>query len=115
MGADPLHGGVDSCGLCRLRADQGQLVFRFLFALSVAVGLTPEMLPMVVNACLAKGSAAMGQKQTVVKNINAMQGFRSMDIRGVDKTGTLTGDAILLEYYMDISGMKATEFWISPI
>lgn len=76
----------------------------FLFALSVAVGLTPEMLPMVINACLAKGSAAMGQKQTVVKNINAMQGFGSMDVLCVDKTGTLTGDAILLEYYMDLLG-----------
>ncbi len=81
----------------------------FLFALSVAVGLTPEMLPMVVNACLAKGSAAMGQKQTVVKNINAMQGFGSMDILCVDKTGTLTGDTILLEYYMDILGNESEQ------
>ena len=79
----------------------------FLFALSVAVGLTPEMLPMVINACLAKGSAAMGKKQTVVKNINAMQGFGSMDILCVDKTGTLTGDEILLEYYMDILGNES--------
>ena len=76
----------------------------FLFALSVAVGLTPEMLPMVINACLAKGSAAMGKKQTVVKNINAMQGFGSMDVLCVDKTGTLTGDKITLEYYMDVLG-----------
>lgn len=59
-----------ACGLTK-----GNWFSAFLFALSVAVGLTPEMLPMVVNACLAKGSAAMGQKQTVVKNINAMQGF----------------------------------------
>lgn len=79
----------------------------FLFALSVAVGLTPEMLPMVVNACLAKGSAAMGKKQTVVKNINAMQGFGSMDVLCVDKTGTLTGDTIWLEYYMDILGNES--------
>ena len=60
------------------------------------------MLPMVINACLAKGSAAMGKKQTVVKNINAMQGFGSMDVLCVDKTGTLTGDQISLEYYMDV-------------
>ncbi len=79
----------------------------FLFALSVAVGLTPEMLPMVISACLAKGSAAMGKKQTVVKNMNAMQGFGSMDILCVDKTGTLTGDTILLEYYMDILGNES--------
>ena len=81
----------------------------FLFALSVAVGLTPEMLPMVINACLAKGSAAMGKKQTVVKNINAMQGFGSMDILCVDKTGTLTGDVISLEYYMDVLGNESEQ------
>lgn len=88
-----------ACGLTK-----GDWLAAFLFALSVAVGLTPEMLPMVINACLAKGSAAMGKKQTVVKNINAMQGFGSMDILCVDKTGTLTGDKITLEYYMDVLG-----------
>ena len=91
-----------ACGLTK-----GDWVSAFLFALSVAVGLTPEMLPMVINACLAKGSAAMGKKQTVVKNINAMQGFGSMDILCVDKTGTLTGDEITLEYYMDILGNES--------
>ena len=85
-------------------ATKGNWISAFLFALSVAVGLTPELLPMVINACLAKGSAAMGKKQTVVKNINAMQGFGSMDVLCVDKTGTLTGDQIVLEYYMDILG-----------
>ncbi len=75
-----------------------------LFALSVGVGLTPELLPMVVNACLAKGATAMSRKQTIVKNLGAMQGFGSMDLLCVDKTGTLTGDKILLEYYMDIFG-----------
>ena len=88
-----------ACGLTK-----GDWLAAFLFALSVAVGLTPEMLPMVINACLAKGSAAMGKKQTVVKNINAMQGFGSMDVLCVDKTGTLTGDKIILEYYMDVLG-----------
>lgn len=88
-----------ACGLTK-----NDWVSSFLFALSVAVGLTPEMLPMVLNACLAKGSAAMEKKDTVVKNINAMQAFGSMDILCVDKTGTLTGDEILLEYYMDILG-----------
>ena len=91
-----------ACGLTK-----GNWFSAFLFALSVAVGLTPEMLPMVINACLAKGSAAMGRKQTVVKNINAMQGFGSMDMLCVDKTGTLTGDTILLEYYMDILGNES--------
>lgn len=78
-----------------------------LFALSVGVGLTPELLPMVVNACLAKGSQAMGREQTIVKNIGAMQGFGSMDVLCVDKTGTLTGDKIVLEYYMDILGNES--------
>lgn len=91
-----------ACGLTK-----GNWFSAFLFALSVAVGLTPEMLPMVINACLAKGSAAMGKKQTVVKNINAMQGFGSMDILCVDKTGTLTGDVISLEYYMDVLGNES--------
>lgn len=93
-----------ACGLTK-----GDCISAFLFALSVAVGLTPEMLPMVINACLAKGSAAMGKKQTVVKNINAMQGFGSMDVLCVDKTGTLTGDQITLEYYMDILGNESTK------
>lgn len=91
-----------ACGLTK-----GDWFAAFLFALSVAVGLTPEMLPMVISACLAKGSAAMGLKQTVVKNINAMQGFGSMDILCVDKTGTLTGETIILEYYMDVLGNES--------
>lgn len=78
-----------------------------LFAMSVAVGLVPELLPMVINACLAKGSYYMSKKNTVVKNINAMQSLGSMDILCVDKTGTLTGDKIELEYYMDILGNES--------
>ena len=76
----------------------------FIFAVSIAVGLTPELLPLVVNACLAKGSYSMNHKQTIVKNINAMQGFGSMNVLCVDKTGTLTGDTVILEYYMDVLG-----------
>lgn len=88
---------------------QGDWSTSILFALSVGVGLTPEMLPMVVNACLAKGSSSMAKKQTIVKNISAMQGFGSMDVLCVDKTGTLTGDQIILEYYMDILGNENQE------
>lgn len=91
------------CGLTK-----GNWIEAFLFGLSIAVGLTPELLPMVVNACLAKGCYQMGQKQTIVKNINAMQGFGSMDILCVDKTGTLTRDEILLEYYLDILGNESS-------
>ena len=74
------------------------------FALSVSVGLIPEMLPMVITACLDKGSLSMSKKQTIVKNINAMQSFGSMDVLCMDKTGTLTNESILLEYYMDVLG-----------
>lgn len=74
------------------------------FSLSIAIGLTPEMLPMVAAACLAKGSFSMSKKKTIIKNINAMQGFGSMDIICMDKTGTLTNENILLEYYMDVFG-----------
>ncbi|MCQ2506983.1 MAG: magnesium-translocating P-type ATPase [Lachnospiraceae bacterium] len=88
---------------------QGDWATSLLFALSVGVGLTPELLPMVVNACLAKGSSSMGKKQTVVKNISAMQGFGSMDVLCVDKTGTLTGDQLILEYYMDILGNESSK------
>ena len=86
---------------------KGNWLQALLFALSVAVGLTPELLPMVVNACLARGGFQMGKKQTIVKNINAMQGFGSMDILCVDKTGTLTSDTVVLEYYMDLLGNES--------
>ena len=81
----------------------------FAFALSVAVGLMPEMLPMVITACLARGSLAMSRKQTIIKDINAMQGFGSMDVLCMDKTGTLTNESILLEYYMDVLGNESAE------
>ena len=87
----------------------GKWLESFAFALSVAVGLMPEMLPMVITACLAKGSLAMSKKQTIIKDINAMQGFGSMDVLCMDKTGTLTNESILLEYYMDILGNENTE------
>ncbi len=79
----------------------------FIFALSVAVGLTPELLPMVASSCLARGTFQMGKKQTIVKNSNAMQGFGNMDTLCVDKTGTLTRDRVVLEYYMDVLGNES--------
>lgn len=87
----------------------GKWLESFAFALSVAVGLMPEMLPMVITACLAKGSLAMEKKQTIIKDLNAMQSFGSMDVLCMDKTGTLTNESILLEYYMDILGNENTE------
>ncbi len=86
---------------------KGNWLESFLFALSVAVGLTPEMLPRVVSAWLATGSYQMSRERTVVKNINAMQTLGSMDVLCVDKTGTLTDDTIILEYYMDILGNES--------
>ncbi|MCL1901381.1 MAG: magnesium-translocating P-type ATPase, partial [Firmicutes bacterium] len=75
-----------------------------LFGLSVAVGLTPEMLPMIVTTGLAKGAVRLSKKKTVVKNINSIQNFGAMDILCTDKTGTLTMDEIVLEAYLDIHG-----------
>ena len=76
----------------------------FIFAISVAVGLTPEMLPMIVTANLSKGAIAMSKKKTIVKNLNAIQNFGAMDILCTDKTGTLTCDKIVLEKYINADG-----------
>lgn len=76
----------------------------FLFAISVAVGLTPEMLPMIVTSNLAKGAVKMSKHKTIVKNLNAIQNFGAMDILCTDKTGTLTQDKIVLERYLDVEG-----------
>ena len=90
-----------------LKITGGKWLESFAFALSVAVGLMPEMLPMVITACLARGSLSMSRKQTIIKDINAMQGFGSMDVLCMDKTGTLTNESILLEYYMDVLGNES--------
>ena len=76
----------------------------FLFALSVAVGLTPEMLPMIVTTNLAKGAVSLAKKKTVVKHLNSMQNFGAMDVLCTDKTGTITQDRVVLEHYLDIHG-----------
>ena len=92
-----------------LKITGGKWLESFAFALSVAVGLMPEMLPMVITACLARGSLSMSRKQTIIKDINAMQGFGSMDVLCMDKTGTLTNESILLEYYMDVLGNESDQ------
>lgn len=78
-----------------------------LFAISVAVGLTPEMLPMIVTASLSKGAVAMSKKKTIIKNLNAIQNLGSMDVLCTDKTGTLTQDRVALEYYLDVHGEES--------
>ena len=76
----------------------------FLFALSIAVGLTPEMLPLIVTANLSKGALAMSRRKVVVKRLNAIQNFGAMDVLCTDKTGTLTLDRIVLERHLDLDG-----------
>ena len=78
-----------------------------LFAISVAVGLTPEMLPMIVTTCLAKGAVAMSREKVIIKNLNSIQNLGSIDILCTDKTGTLTQDKVVLEYHLDIEGKEA--------
>ena len=80
-----------------------------LFALAVAVGLTPEMLPMIVSSNLAKGAIAMSRRKVVVKRLNAIQNFGAMDVLCTDKTGTLTQDRIILEHHLDVSGARDNE------
>ncbi len=74
----------------------------FFFAIAVAVGLTPEMLPMIVTVCLSKGAIAMSRKKVIVKRLNAIQNLGAMDVLCTDKTGTLTMDQVILERYCDV-------------
>ena len=87
-----------------------------LFAVSIAVGLTPEMLPMIVTSCLEKGASQMSKDDVIIKDLNAIQNLGSIDILCTDKTGTLTKDKVELEYHLDIKGKekekKTTEFYV---
>jgi Mg2+-importing ATPase len=83
---------------------KGNWLEAFLFGLAVAVGLTPEMLPMVVTANLAKGAVTMSRHKTIVKRLDAIQNFGAMDVLCTDKTGTLTQDRIVLERHLNVVG-----------
>src|SRR5659263_72347 len=83
---------------------KGDWLQALLFALSVAVGVTPEMLPMIVTTNLAKGAVAMSKKKTVVKSLNSMQNFGAMDILCTDKTGTITQNKVVLEMHLNVCG-----------
>jgi P-type Mg2+ transporter len=83
---------------------KGDWLEALLFALAVAVGLTPEMLPMIVTTNLAKGAIAMSGKRVIVKRLHAIQNFGAMDVLCTDKTGTLTQDRIILKRHLDIRG-----------
>ena len=88
---------------------KGNWVEAFTFSLSVAVGLAPEMLPVIVTANLAKGAITMSGKKVIVKNIDAIQDFGSMNILCTDKTGTLTQDKIVLQRHLDPYGQESVE------
>jgi P-type Mg2+ transporter len=81
----------------------------FLFALAVAVGLTPEMLPMIVTVNLSKGALAMSKKKVIVKRLNSIQNFGAMDVLCTDKTGTITQGKIVLEKHLDVQGEPNTK------
>jgi Mg2+-importing ATPase len=87
---------------------KGDWLEALLFAVAVAVGLTPEMLPMIVTVNLAKGAIAMARKRVIVKRLNAIQNFGAMDVLCTDKTGTLTQDRIILQYHPDFEGEDST-------
>jgi P-type Mg2+ transporter len=79
----------------------------FLFAIAIAVGLTPEMLPMIVNANLARGAIALSKHKTIVKHLHAIQNFGAMDVLCTDKTGTLTQDKVVLIRHVDVHGLES--------
>jgi P-type Mg2+ transporter len=83
---------------------KGNWLEAVLFAIAVAVGLTPEMLPMLVTVNLSKGALAMSRRKVIVKRLNSIQNFGAMDVLCTDKTGTLTQDRIILEKYVDVEG-----------
>jgi len=86
---------------------KGDWLQALLFALAVAVGLTPEMLPMIVTVNLAKGALAMSRRKVIVKRLNAIQNFGAMNVLCTDKTGTLTQDRIILKKHLDIAGEES--------
>ncbi|WP_442975256.1 HAD-IC family P-type ATPase, partial [Salmonella enterica] len=86
---------------------KGDWTQAFLFAMSIAVGLTPEMLPMIVTSTLAKGAVLMSRRKVIVKRLDAIQNFGAMDVLCTDKTGTLTQDKIFLSRHTDIWGQDS--------
>jgi magnesium-translocating P-type ATPase len=83
---------------------KGNWLEALFFSLSIAVGLTPEMLPMIVTSCLAKGSIAMSKEKVIIKNLNAIQNLGGIDLLCTDKTGTITEDKVQLQYHLDVDG-----------
>ncbi len=88
---------------------KGNWVEALLFGLSIAVGLTPEMLPMIVTVNLAKGALTMAGKKVIVKRLPAIQNLGAIDVLCTDKTGTLTQDAVVLERHVGITGLESQD------
>jgi Mg2+-importing ATPase len=88
---------------------KGNWAEALLFALAVAVGLTPEMLPMIITVCLSKGALMMARKKVIVKHLHAIQNFGAMDVLCTDKTGTLTQDHVVLERYVDVTNRSSED------
>jgi Mg2+-importing ATPase len=86
---------------------KGEWLDAFAFAIAIAVGMTPEMLPVVITVNLAKGALAMAGKRVIVKRLVSIQNFGAMDVLATDKTGTLTQDRVLLERHVDIAGRES--------
>ena len=87
---------------------KGNWTESLLFSISIAVGLTPEMLPVIMTSTLAKGAVSMSKHKVIVRTLGAIQTFGEMDVLCTDKTGTLTEDKIVLEKYMNVHGEDDT-------
>lgn len=83
---------------------KGDWLDALLFAISIAVGITPQMLPVIVTTCLSRGATVMSKHDVIVKNLGAIQNLGAMDVLCCDKTGTLTQDKVILERHMDVNG-----------
>ena len=98
-----------SLTFCIVGLTKGNWTQALLFALSVAVGLTPEMLPMIITVCLSKGALQMARKKVIVKHLQSIQNFGAMDVLCTDKTGTLTQDHVVLERYVDVTNRSSED------
>ena len=87
-----------------LNAWKHDIITAFTFAVAIAIGITPLLLPVILSSSLSKGAVRMSKKKTIVKKLDSIQNFGAMNILCTDKTGTLTEDNIVLEKYLDIHG-----------
>ena len=83
-----------------------EVILSFTFAVAIAIGITPLLLPVILSSNLSKGAVRMSKKKTIVKSLDSIQSFGAMNILCTDKTGTLTEDKIVLEKYLDIHGAE---------